>query len=274
MEHLEAKNLKSLKYLYCGLYTRIDDATFLSGLEHLKEVHLHDNDGVLEIFGQKQQCGRTDLKIFLGGFLLGGPDDPAIDFFDDFEEFFVHLAKNPSRLADEIPLWKCLPYSAPEGVAPESMVNILSRFSDLNEIEIKSSIPAQDVQRFLDLLKHFPNIVYLEFSVDQPQDLFDRLPEHSAVRCLTIDCPVSDFRFLFRLEHLLILHGHDQINAEIIQKAFEELPFFSVLKFKHLNQKVEIVKYFTFPWTVWIGEERTVVSGLNAAIQFVFGQTA
>lgn len=37
-----------------------------------------------------------------------------------------------------------------------------------------SSIQAQHVQRFLDLLKNLPNIITMMFSGDHPQDLFDR----------------------------------------------------------------------------------------------------
>ena len=90
------------------------------------------------------------------------------------------------------------------------------------------SIPAQDVQRFLDLLKNLPNNVGLMFSGDQPQDLFDRLPEHSAIQRLSIERPASDFRFLFRLEHLIIIQFVDYIDFEVVRKAFEELEFLEI----------------------------------------------
>ena len=270
LEHLPAKNLKSLKYLHCDPSSEID-ATFLSDLEQLKEVHMQEKDWISRLFDQKQRFGRADLKIFLCGCLLNGPNDPAIDFSEYFEELFVHLAKDPSRLADEIPFWNGLADSIVNSVSLGSAINILSKFTDLNEIFIYSSIPAQDVQRFLDLLKNVPNIVTLEFSYDQPQDLFDRLPEHSNVQHLIIYSPVSDFRFLSRLKHLIDFECRDQINTEVVRKAFEELPFLSRLQFKHLDKQVEIVKDLTNHWTVSIVREQTNVADLNAAIKLIFG---
>ena len=273
MAYLPAKNLKSLKYLYCGLSSEID-TTFLSGLEQLKEVHLRDNDValLLQLFEQKKRHGRFDLKIFLCGLLLNGPDDP-FPRFEKFKDAFVHLIKNPSRLADEIPIWTGLPYTVPEGVAPESELNLLNRFTDLSMIVTDSSIRVQDVQRFLDLLKNLPNIVTLQFTDDQSQVLFDRLPEHSAAQYLRIDRPVSDLRFLFRLEHLLFFEYCDQIGAKVVRKAFGDLEFLWSLQFKHHNKQVKIETYSTNDWAVSIGEEETDVSDLNAAIQLVFGRT-
>ena len=272
LSHVAAKNLKSLKYLHCRDKSEIDE-TFLSGLDQLKEVHLYSRDKVALLFEQKQRYGRTDLKIFLVGFLLNGPEDLAIIFFKGFNSMFINLSKNPSRLADEISLWDGLPYSAFDGVTPESAINISSRFTDLSMIVADSSIPAQDVQRFLDLLKNVPNIETIKFSSDQRQDLFDRLSEHSAVQYLRIDRPVSDFCFLFRLQHLIMLEYHDQITAEVVRKAFEELQFLQLLEFKHLDKQVQIVKYSTSCYTVSVDEKKTDVADLNAAIQLVFGRT-
>ena len=236
MEHAAAKNLK---YLHCANSSEID-STLLSGLVQLKEAHLLKS--FVKLFQQKQRYGRTDLKIFVFGFLLNGLDGPAIDFFDNLNSLIAHLFKNPSRLADEIPLWTVPSYTALDGFAPDPAINVLSRFTDLNAMEANSRIPSQDVQRFLDLLKNVPNIVNLQFSFDQPQDLFDRLPEHSTVQCLRIDRPVSDFCFLLRFEHLIVLHYWNQINAEVVRKSFEELQFLYHFSFKHLDKLVEIEK--------------------------------
>ena len=275
MAHVEVKNLKSLKYLHCGQTSEID-STLLSGLEQLKEVYLRNRVHVPELFEQKQRYGLTDLKIFLLGFLLNGPDDP-FPRFEKLKDAFVHLAKNPSRLADEVPFLVYLPYvhgtMVPDGVFPESMTNILRRFTDLSMIVISRSIPVQDVQRFLNLLKNLPNIVSLHFSRDQPQDLFNRLPEHLAVEYLVIDHPVADFRFLFKLEHLIVLDYRHQIPAEVVQKAFEELQFLWRLKFQHLNKPVSIDKHYSNRYTVLTGEKETNVADLNAAIQLAFGRT-
>ena len=269
MTHVEMKYLKSLKYLYNELFSKID-STFLSGLKQLKEVHTLNRVSISKLFAQKRRYACTNLKIFFHGFLLNGPDDPFL-LFRNFEDTLVYLIKNPSRLADEIPIRFDLPYAAPEGVVPGSEINIFSRFTDLKMISANSRIPVQDVQRFLDLLKNVPNIVQLEFSGDHPQDLFDRLPEHSAVQYLFIECPVSDFRFLYRLEHLVDLQYCHQITTEIVRKAFEKLPFLRVLQFQHHNQKANIVKRSPKRWTVSIGDEMRRVADLNAVIQLVFG---
>ena len=267
--HVEVKNLKSLKYLHCKYLSEID-ATFLSSLEKLKEVHTLKQDCLSELFEQEQRYGRTDLKIFLCGFLLNGPDDPAIDSFYGFKESFVHLVENPSRLADEIPFLDDIPYTALGDVSPVLAINVLSKFTDLAMIAIESSIPVQDVQRFLNLLKNLPNIVFLQFSDDQPQDLFDRLPEHCAVQFLTIQCPVSDFRFLYRLKHLLMLKYRDQIDAKVIRKAFKELQFLTIFYFKHLDKLFLIIRSTLNGWAVSVDEVDTNVADLNAAIQLVF----
>ena len=65
---------------------------------------------------------------------------------------------------------------------------------------------------------------------EQPQQLFDRLPEHSDVQLLSIASEPSDFRFLFRLNHLIDLGC--SIDAETIWKVFEELQFLSEFRFK------------------------------------------
>ena len=115
------------------------------------------------------------------------------------------MAENRSRLADEILFYPSLHYSAIERVDPELAIDVLSGFTDLNRIKVD-----EDIERFLNVLKNFDNISDLQFQCDQPQDLFDRLPEHCAIQSLTIEnVKISDFRFLSRLNHLTELRVPD-----------------------------------------------------------------
>ena len=245
MTYVEVGDLENLKYLHCrdqpnSLDSLLSDYerspvfdSLLSDLEQLREIHLDDRDSISELFEQKQRHGRTDLKIYLRGLLLYGPDDPAIDSLlaRSEDEAFAYLAANPSRLADEIPLYWSLSYTAIERVAPESAINLLNRFTDLEEIIVHR--PVQDIQRFLDFLRQFGNIVALRVSSNQPQELWDQLPEHCAVQKLTLSSAVSDFGFLFKLKSLVRLHVDSSIDTEFIRKAFNELPFLSQFIFKY-----------------------------------------
>ena len=75
-EYLEVMTLKNLKYLSAGYFLRTD-STLLSSLKQLKEIRTDSKWAVSELFEQKQQYGRDDLKVYFKGLLLYGPDDPA-----------------------------------------------------------------------------------------------------------------------------------------------------------------------------------------------------
>ena len=266
------KNLKKLKYLYLGYFSDefFFDPTSLSGLEQLKEIHLNDPENIAELFEQKRRYGRADLKIFLHGFLLTGPSDPETDsLFDSISgEAFVHLAENPWGLADEIPFCTSLPYAAIERVAPELVIHTVSRFIDLETICIDE--PVQDVQRFLDFLKSFGHIPKLRFLCAQPQDLFDRLSEHCAVRTLFMKCAPSDFQFLLKLKHLNHLDLGCSFDPSSISRVFEELKFVSFFKFLwndyHFRLEIDHLNRFD----VCFGRKRRIkMPNLDAAIQFI-----
>ena len=274
-----AKNLKNLKYLYTtGFSIDSTDSTFLSGLEQLQEIHLLYSNLISWLFEQKQRYDRAGLKIYLSGLLLDGPDDPAIDSLSFLnEETFRCLAENSSKLADETPLSYRLYYlqinQAIELAASELQIDILNRFTDLKEIIVNRSV--QNVQRFLDFLKNFDHIVELDFWCDQSQDLFDRLPEHSAVQALSIQHAVPDFRFLSRLKHLLYLNLEFSIDAESIRNVLEELKFLLLFTFRFENQDVQIkriahLKRFEVSLSFELGE-RADVADPNAVIQFISG---
>ena len=185
------------------------------------------------------------------------------------------MAENRSRLADQIPFYKEVSYSAIEGVAPDVEVDLLKRCTNLNKFI--TNIPVQNTQRLLDLLKNFKNIVELTFRGDQLQDLFDRLPEHCAVQKLFIYHPPSDLAFLFRLKHLIELKLHWSINSETVRRALEELPALSSFYFRYFryHQKrasIEIGQSKQFTVSVDLAvEEKKTVSDLNAVIESIFG---
>ena len=261
---VEVKKLKNLKQLYTGASSKID-STLLSSLEQLKEVHLITKSKVRKLFDQKQRYGCDSLKIYLCGLLLNGPDDPATS---SSEAFLRCSAENPSRLADEIPFFAHLNYSTIESAVPKSKINnLLKRYADL--VGIRATQPVQDIQRFLDLLRNFKNVVKLRFECAQPQDLFDRLPEHSAVQELIIGAAPSDHQFLFRLQHLLFLNLNYPLNVEFIRKVLEELPLLASFKSQYNNKDVQIRSGLPKKFQVVLDGNSTNVPDLNSAIQFL-----
>ena len=218
----KVKKMKNLKILYMGGHQNLDP-TFLSGLKQLKEVHIEDQNKIRLFFNQKQQYGLVNLKVFYFGCLLNGPNDPATrSLFYPSEETFAFWTTNPSRLAEEIPFLEPLTYTEIEHVAPGLEVNVLNKITDLNTVIVAE--PVQDIQRFLGVLKNF-DIFDLAIHSDQPQDLFDRLPDHSAVQNLTIRKPPPNLSFLCRLEGLLHLNIDDSDGR--VQQFLKEQEFLS-----------------------------------------------
>ena len=272
-KYMEVKNLKNLQYLYVKHLQRIDP-TFVSNLQQLKEIHTNDPNDVSKLFEQKQRLGRVDLKIYLCGLLLNGPDDPARNALGDssFEflrgEWLVYLAGNRTRLADEIPFYLFLYYSGIEDVAPGLEADIVKRFTDLNQIAVNQ--PVRNIERFLDLLKNRENIFDLLFGFDhQRQDLFDRLPEQCAVQKLYIKDPPSDLDFLFRLKHLIHLTVCWSIDRETIRRTFEELPVLVYFVFIYGQKRASILIGHSKEIQVSVSGYKKTVSDLNAAIEFI-----
>ena len=276
LAHLTAntrKKLTNLKSLYI-CYLRKMDPTFLSSLKQLKEVQLFYPYYIEQVFQQKQRYGRADLKIYLSGLLLNGPNDPALSL--TFSEIFHRLAEDPSRLSDVIPFWNNLSYSTFERVTLEpSTIDVLNRLNDLSEFSVNRSV--QDIQRFLDLLKNCENVVELEFWGDQLPELFVRLPDHCAVQKLKIHKPPSDPSILSGLKNLIYLNLPNwRFDAEFIRKFFEELEleFFSCFEFSyiyHYTRRCTIeIEIHPKRFRVWVeARGEAIVSDLNAAIQFI-----
>ena len=283
-EYTEVKNLKNLKYLHTSYYASIDP-TLLSILKQLKEFHTSGPGDARNLFNQKQRYGRADLKIYLCGVPLNGSDDPEekplLESSGYLDEVFSYLSKNPSRLADLIPACAQLSYSCIEHVVPEVAIEVLNRVTALSGICVDT--PVRDIQHFLELLRNLRNlrnldIVQLQFPCDQPQDLFDRLPEYSAVQCLTIRNAPSDLSFLFRLKHLISLNIHWPIDAEHVRKALE-LAFLTWFTFKRFDSYYrDHVTIRISPssrskqYRVSIAWTDETFSDANAAIEFIFGE--
>ena len=265
----EVRKLKNLKHLYTD--DNEVDSTLLSSLQQLQEIHLTDHRNVLSIFDQKQRYGRANLKIFLSGLLLNGPND--VESIDDSDESYLRrLAANPTRLADEIPLLSKLVYSSIEAVAPELATNLLSRFIDLDGIYAEA--PVQDIERFLNFLKNCDHIATLNFHrCDQPQELFDRLPEYCAVQWLDITQENLDFRFICRLASLISFDIAGSLDAESVRKVLQEFKFFSYSEFKYLGVEVKInIDHSKSPKQFQVlvaGKLDKAVSDANAAVQFI-----
>ena len=262
---MELKQLKNLKQLYVGLpMSSSIDPTLLSGLEQLREVHLHNGVHIPAIFEQKQRYGRADLKIYLHGLLLSGPEDPTITGSSN-KELFVHLVENPSRLADEIPFQTTLHYSTIEQVALEVAINIVKRMIDLEMVFVDELV--QDIERFLVFLNNLDKITRLQFSCNQPQELFDRLPEHCTVQWLSIDRLPPDPQFLVRLKYLSHFFT-SSIKVECIRRILEELEFVTLLEFDYSNKRIIIEVRLNLLSLSMNGKRRSFLD-VNALIQFL-----
>lgn len=272
LEYTPVRNLRNLMYLHCSVYQLIDP-TLLSSLKQLKEIHLGHWEKISELFVQKQRAGLVELKVYLCGLLLSGPDDPLISSLLLFSDKTLRcLAKNASRMADEIPLQSYLLYRDIEQAALGAEINILNGLTDLKAINLNR--PVQDVQLFLVFLKTFENIVELNFSCDQPQDLFDRLPEHSAIQKLTINGQTSDldFRFLLRLNSLLYLGLFCSIDRETIRNVLEELHFLSNVLFHYKKKAITVSSVANKRprrFSVWINQKIVYADDVDAVMQLL-----
>ena len=205
LDQMEVKKLVNLQTLHCG--GSPIDSTLLSTFKRLKEIHWnYPGDTLSNIFEQKKRYGRCELKIYLRGYLLNGPNDPAIGFLEyRLREYLSFLTENQSRLAEETWFYPYFDYSEIRAMAPGLEIGLLNRFPDLQSIRV--DVLVGDVDRFLRVLKSLDNILDLEFFGDhQPQELFDRLPAHSAIQELTIwHYKPADLNFLFGLKGLIEL---------------------------------------------------------------------
>ena len=265
--------LTNLKYLYGVFHSEIE-STPLSSLEQLKELHLSDHEKVTDYFEQAKRYRRTDLKIFYFGLHLTGPNDPARHPFSSF--YFLKstalrsLVENPSRQAGEMPLYRFAVYAAIEHAAPHLQATLLSRLPDLTSVSVLSSL--QDVERFLNFLKKFKQIVELRFSEEQPQSLFDRLPDYCAVQSLSVKNSPPESDFLFRCQNLIELTLNWSIGVEFIKRVFDELKFIQFFRFKYANKDVTL-QVDQNGFLIWLKDDETIAPDLNTAVQFLMDNT-
>lgn len=269
LDSLPVCRMSNLKYLHS---LQENWPRILDGLKQLKEINLDYEDDVKEIFAQKKRYGCTDLKVFVCGVLVNGPNDPDIEKIANHmaDGYYRFLADNISRLADDWPYHYRISYKRIESsVTAPLAIKIVSRMTDLNEIDVSG--PVKDTQRFLDFVKHLSNVSNLSFDGELPQQLYDQLPEHSSgLQKLTIRGPVQDFAFVFRLKHLISLSVTCSIDADSIRRALEELEFLSVFKFKFLKKEVQIRRSEkAINVTAYAAKKKFAASDVNAAVQFI-----
>ena len=271
LEMIEVNKLKNLKYLYStGYTTNQRHPLMLSNLKHLKEAHLSDSSVTRTLFNQKKQYDRTDLKIFQRGLLLNSLDDPAnqpVSDFSNIRGYLACLSENISRVADEIPFYRSTTYTEIELVASGEEIKLLKRFTDLETVTVHQ--PVQDTERFLDLLANLNKVVKLVFYNDQPQELFDRLPEHCAVQQLDVGNPM-DLQFVRRLNDLTRLRVDRALDAESVRRVLEsDLQFLNEFCFKFGKKKFIIYVHHSKHFEVLVAKKKKQFSDVNAALQFV-----
>ena len=269
MQQIEVKTLTNLKYLYTKL-SKID-STFLLPLKQLEEVHLNIYRHVKKLFEQKRRYGRVDLKIYLNGLHLNGPEDPEIDSVV-YNEPLCCLTENPTRVANEIHFHDSLKYSEIESTSMDLAINIVNRFNGSSAIDVYE--PIQDIERFLNFLKGLTKISCLLFVGDQPQALFDRLPDYCAVQWLIVKCALSDLRFLSSLKSLVYLELLNPIDIESVEPVLEDLPYLLQFDFKYRNKKIMVLVEHRKRFTVTLPcGLRSTVNDSNSAIQYIIEKT-
>lgn len=234
LENVEVQQLKNLRYLFISRQLEEGSRSLLAALKQLKEIHLNDREIVPDLFEQKRLQKRADLKIFLCGIRIDSPKDP--NRFNCSTKFNF-LVRNHSKLATEMPFHEYIYYKDFEDVSDEILIDVLKRFTGLEAILIDQSI--KNIPLFFECLKHVDTFVELIFFCDQPQELFDQLPEHCASLRMIIDCAPNDFRFLFRLKKLVSLQIRS-IDLETACGVLKELDLLSQFKFTYNNSEIEI----------------------------------
>ena len=267
----KVQKLENLKYLF--VENPDIGQPFLLGLKQLREIHLGSSNDARNFLQQKQKHDLVDLNIYFRGLLVNDPKDPLIESFRYNNEEVPSLAENSTRLADEIPFYTRLRYSIIERITAGLEVNLLNRFTNLRAISV--DMPVQDVDHFLCLLKNLDHCLNLTFEMHtHPQDLFDRLPEQSVVRYLSISGRLFydynlDFRFLHRLKHLTCLRLFLYIELESIRKVLEELEFLSRLEFHYRGGRIVILIEYPKRFVIYIDRATKSYTDLNAAILFI-----
>lgn len=268
-ENMDLIGLKNLEHFYCSNPKFVIDSMLLRNLKNLKEVHLCNPMEAKKLFKQKQQYHHPNLMIYLWGVRLTDLEDPAFrSLSNKFDaKTFAYLLKNRSRLADKIYGSDPLDYSAIESA--KSASDVLNRLDDLNEIIVLK--PVRNVDRFLDVLRDYNQIVALGFGANGLQHLFDRLPGHcSAVQRLKIDCIVYDTTFITKLTSLnglTLLNCGQPVELQFLEQLFN-LPFFVWICYRQNDRKIFISRAKQ-AYSLFIGKNEMVAPDLETAYKLV-----
>ena len=233
--HLAFESLKNLDYLCCELLDEISD-DFLANHQKLKEIHLNGRyEAVEALHDQKRRLGRTELKIYYLGLCLDSAGDHFLFRKELNEEILTYLSENYSRLAEELPLARCIKYgSEMQDLVPDEFWR---RLIHLKRIVLMGRLNADTgVRNFLEFLKKFDHIPQLLLYTTN-QQLLDQLPAYCpvlSVQTLTIGILnlQLDFTFLFSFKNLLDLHLAST-NPELFPRLFEELRFLRTFHFRY-----------------------------------------
>lgn len=201
----------------------------MEGIAHFGAIHLNSRRS-LDVL--RRELNGEDQRVHLFIIRLNSVNDPVIEsvrstFWD--RRYVQCLVANPIRLARSIEFLFRIRYSAIESVAPGLEIDILKRFTDLEELV--GDEPVHDVDRFLKLLEKL-NVSSLDFVCDQPQQLFDHLPD----RCTTVqqiaihDRPTS-LGFLLKMHSLTNLCLSFSVDTEFITRVSKELEYLCAYNF-------------------------------------------
>lgn len=278
-EYLDMEKFQNLKYLYC--FELESNASFLPKLEQLKEIHL-SFQGLRETLRQKETYWLRNLKVYFCGLPLNNLTDldGFLDDYDDFDYYYISLTKerfsryveNHSRLADEIHAFRFLEYSEIDAAISSGVpIDFWKRFVNLSMILVEKPIHSKAIPRFLQFLKDVENIASLSFKNSQPQDLFDRLPDHCALQELTISGNEHlDLEFLFRLKDLTKISISHRIKSDFLRRLLREFEFLS--EFSFINRFGSYVQVKPQP-SQGFEVSGAVFSDLNKAIEAMnFGE--
>ena len=237
---------------------------------------------VLNLFGQLEELDIVQFKCL-----------PDVDT-NPCRYTFCFMSENSLRLAKQIPfsynlICKDPPYFSQELIPSISETSILKRFIDLSSIIVfdlgHPDYPGhlrQDIERFL---KNLDNIRDLRVSYrrnyhkNQQQVLLDQLPDYCPLlQKLHIPRSPFNFRFLFRLKHLIQLNVESYLyNINLLRTIYKELKFLQKFRFSYSLLGVVSIevehhpkRFKVYTWnSVFLTTGRTQVSDIDSAIRFI-----
>ena len=191
------------------------------------------------------------------------------------------MAEHSSRLAEQIPfvhnlIYKDPPYFSQELVPSIPETGVLKRFIYLSSIMVydlgRPGCLGRDIERFLNILKNMDNIRDLQFcNHENHKYLFDQLPDYCPLlQKLEIRRKLADFRFLFRLKHLIQLNVESSVDMKSLRTIYQELKFLWKFHFRYFNISISIeVEHHPKRFKVLAQNEKTQASDIDSAIQFI-----